>query len=102
MPDGVTWSRPAGGVCCWVTLPPNSDLAALYQAALDNGMIFTPGNVFLARPVPRQHLRLCFGEQSSETIRSAVELLGTLIIEQQTRQSPAQGEESCRASRPLV
>ncbi len=81
MPAGVTWTRPVGGFCCWVTLPGVDALDDLYQAALRRGVVFTPGEVFLAEPDSYHHMRLCFGAQSPEMIRDSVALLGGLLRE---------------------
>ena len=81
MPRAVSWTRPAGGYCCWVTLPRHHALGNLYQLALNEGLVFAPGDVFLAQPSMDYHLRLCFGHQSVDTIRSGIEILGRLIRE---------------------
>jgi DNA-binding transcriptional MocR family regulator len=81
MPDGVEWTQPAGGFCCWLTLPGNEALDDLYAAALSRGMVFTPGEVFLAEPDDCKHLRLCYANQSPDTIRESVVVLAELIRE---------------------
>ncbi len=81
MPDCVQWTRPAGGFCCWVTLPESDMLDDLYQATLGRGVSFTPGEVFLAEPDGRHHFRLCFGSQPPEIIREGVALIGGLLRE---------------------
>lgn len=81
MPDGVSWTTPEGGYCCWVTMPPSSALGDLYQAALARGVVFTPGEVFLAEAEPHRHLRLCFGSQPPDVIREAVGVVGELVHE---------------------
>jgi DNA-binding transcriptional MocR family regulator len=79
MPASVQWTMPQGGFCAWLTLPNYHDFADLEQAALRLGWAVTPGEVFLATPEARKSLRLCFGNQSPETIHAGVELLGRLI-----------------------
>jgi DNA-binding transcriptional MocR family regulator len=79
MPQGVHWTQPQGGFCCWLSLPPQPYFGDLYQAALRQGWAFAPGEVFLAQPSGQQHLRICFGQQPPETIRSGVEALARLI-----------------------
>ncbi len=54
MPAGVSWTRPQGGFCCWMTLPPQPVFGDLYQAALRQGWAFAPGEVFLAQADNRQ------------------------------------------------
>ncbi len=91
MPEGVTWTRPEGGFCCWLTLPAGGAFRDLHRAALDRGLIVAPGEVFLVDPEPREgaHLRLCFGNQTEATIREAVAILAGLVRERMTgRPSP--------------
>jgi DNA-binding transcriptional MocR family regulator len=79
MPQEATWTRPVGGFCCWLTLPRHPGLSDLQQAALARGWAFAPGEVFLAQSSSDKHLRLSFGAQNSENIRSGIEVLSELI-----------------------
>lgn len=81
MPEGVRWTRPEGGYCCWVTLPATPALNDLYHAALERGVAFTPGQVFLSEATPEHHMRLCFGSQPPEVIHESLSVLGNLIRE---------------------
>ena len=81
LPDVVDWTRPAGGFCTWLTLPRRQGFADVQQAALQQGWAFAPGEAFLPQPEAGRHLRLCFGNQPPDVIRSGVELLGTLLHE---------------------
>ena len=82
MPEVVRWTEPAGGFCCWVTLPQYDVPGQLYRAALERGFAITPGEAFLVESEANEHFRLCFGNQTSEGIRSGVEVLGEVIQEQ--------------------
>jgi DNA-binding transcriptional MocR family regulator len=89
MPAAVTWTRPTGGFCSWITLPRHPALSNLYQIALQQGWVFTPGDVFLAEPSGDTHLRICFANQPPTTLRTGVQTLGRLIrerLDQQGRQ----------------
>jgi DNA-binding transcriptional MocR family regulator len=79
MPPGTTWTIPAGGFCCWVTLPEGGVYDDLHRAALQAGVAFAPGEVFLPAASTKRNLRLCFGKEASETIRLAVERLAQLV-----------------------
>lgn len=92
MPSSVQWTRPAGGFCCWLTLPRHRNLMNLYQLALARGLAVAPGEVFLSEPSTQLHLRLTFGNQPSESIESGVEMLGELIRERVTA-APAEAED---------
>jgi DNA-binding transcriptional MocR family regulator len=92
MPEPVRWLRPAGGFCCWLTLPRSGVPGELYRAALKRGLAITPGEAFLVEPEPDEQVRLCFGNQSGEGIRAGVELLGEVIREQLKKGQPQQTE----------
>lgn len=79
MPAAATWTRPAGGYCCWLTLPPQPTLQHLAQAAVQHGWIFTPGDVFLTEPAVQHHLRICFGHQPPAVIGRGIRVLSQLI-----------------------
>lgn len=81
MPGGVQWTRPAGGLVCWLTLPSQPSMSDLLAATQQAGWNFAPGEVFLAQPEASQHLRLSFGQAPPETIRSGVETLAKLVKE---------------------
>ena len=82
MPVGVTWTRPEGGFCLWVTLPDHLSGADLYGDTLDRGVIFAPGEVFLAGDDSRSaraHLRICFGRHGTKELKEGVAILADAI-----------------------
>jgi DNA-binding transcriptional MocR family regulator len=93
MPEPVRWTIPAGGFCCWLTWPRYDTPGELYRTALERGFAITPGEAFLLEPGPHEHIRLCFGNQTTEGIRAGVELLGELITEQ-IQKSQAQDDQT--------
>ncbi len=100
MPREATWTRPRGGYCCWVTLPQEGAFGDLPRAALQQGVAYTPGEVFLTRPDDRTHLRLCFGGVKPRAIRDAVDTIGKLVRERMAGR-PAARREMAKAA-PLV
>jgi DNA-binding transcriptional MocR family regulator len=81
MPEEVEWTTPDGGYCSWVTLPREGHFDELYRMALDRGVAYTPGEVFLAEPESRHHMRLCFGARDEKVIREAVSILSETIAD---------------------
>ena len=81
MPDGVEWTRPAGGFCCWLSYPRTPRLADLYRAARDRALVVAPGEVFLTGKSERGHLRLTFGNESEAVLRRAATALAELFAE---------------------
>lgn len=79
MPDGVTWTRPDGGMFVWVTLPERVDANELLTSAVERGVIFAPGDGFYAIDPPANTLRLSFSNVPPERIRIGVGILSELI-----------------------
>jgi DNA-binding transcriptional MocR family regulator len=100
MPKGVRWTEPQGGLCAWLTLPPDERLRDVHRLALRYGLAVAPGAAFWVTPPEAIHLRLAFGHHDEATIWSCVELLSRLIA---TRMEWAGGQEPQLAGwTPLV
>ena len=76
-PEGTRVSRPAGGFVLWVELPGDADTTALYDRALAEDIVFSPGEIFSASGQYRNALRLNAGVWDADIAR-AVERLGML------------------------
>jgi 2-aminoadipate transaminase len=79
---GVRWTRPAGGLYVWLTLPTGVDTSRtgpLFATALDIGVLYVPGDYCFqpddAGHVPTNHLRLCFGQLHPDQIEPGIERL---------------------------
>lgn len=80
MPEGVTWTRPEGGLFVWLTLPERLDAAELLQRALDEANVaFVPGGAFFHDARRRNTLRLSFSLPSEGQIERGVAALARLI-----------------------
>jgi 2-aminoadipate transaminase len=79
MPEGMTWTRPRGGMFIWLTLPPQIDAAALLQASLDQKVAFVPGTSFHANGGGANTMRLNFSHSAPERIAEGVKRLGQAI-----------------------
>lgn len=78
MPDGVRFTRPAGGMFLWVTVP-GVDTTELLRISAQSKVVFVPGvNFYPARDV-HDGMRLNFSNASEEKIRVGVERLGHAI-----------------------
>jgi DNA-binding transcriptional MocR family regulator len=77
-PRGTRVSQPAGGFVLWIELPKSVKTRALFQAALDRGVCFAPGDVFSASNRYGNCLRLSCGHPWDARIERAVETLGAL------------------------
>ena len=85
MPDGVRWTRPAGGFFVWLTLPEPLEAEAVLAVATERGVIFTPGARFFAQASEgggRRNLRLPFSFLSEAQMAEGVRTLAEVIREQ--------------------
>ncbi|WP_322086591.1 hypothetical protein [Burkholderia sp. BCC1999] len=84
-PAGTKVSRPVGGFVLWLELPKRFDSRALFDAALEHGICFAPGDVFSAGRRFRHCLRLSAGHVWNERIEDGVRRLGQLAHAQLAR-----------------
>jgi DNA-binding transcriptional MocR family regulator len=78
-PAGVTWTQPQGGFSLWLTLPQGVDSHSLLPEAARAGVLYTPGSLFYADGVGRDHVRLSFSEIAPEQIDEGVQRLARVI-----------------------
>ena len=81
MPDGVRWTRPAGGMFLWVTLPEGMDAGALAKRAVERGVAYVPGAPFHANGGGENTLRLSYSVATLEEIDRGVRALGKVVSE---------------------
>jgi len=79
MPDGVTWTRPGGGLFVWVTLPAGMDSEALIEAAVEEGVAYVPGAPFFVDGAGANTMRLTFAKESAENIAEGVRRLARVV-----------------------
>jgi DNA-binding transcriptional MocR family regulator len=78
-PPGTKMTRPAGGMCLWVELPPQVNSITVYQQALAAKISTAPGPIFSAKQKYQNFIRLNFGNPWTERIENAVRDLGQII-----------------------
>ncbi len=81
-PEGVSWTKPEGGMFIWVTLPKHIDAMKLLDQAIAAKVAFVPGAPFYANEPETNTLRLSFVTVPPERIREGVAILGKLITAQ--------------------
>ena len=79
MPEGVSWTRPEGGLFLFLTMPEQFDSVAFYDTALDNGVAYVAGSFFRTDGGGRNTMRLNFSFMSHERIREGIILLAGLL-----------------------
>jgi DNA-binding transcriptional MocR family regulator len=79
-PAGVTWTRPAGGLFLWVTLPEGYDAAELLKLAVEQQRVaFVPGASFFPKGGGANTMRLNFSNATPEKIREGISRLGKVL-----------------------
>jgi|TARA_B100001971_G_scaffold169673_1_gene161538 2-aminoadipate transaminase len=86
LPSGVQWTEPNGGLYVWARMPAGvkTDLKSkLFAAALQQKMIYVPGNLCYAddpsRRKPNREMRLSFGSESIKNIEEGIYRLGRAL-----------------------
>jgi 2-aminoadipate transaminase len=102
---GATWTRPRGGLYVWLTLAGGADTSRssrLFQACLERGVLYVPGD-YCFQPaqdsggfVPKNHLRLSFGQVAPEQIEPGIDRLAQAIAATAAEASPSAVEASPR------
>lgn len=83
MPDGVTWTRPQGGLFVWVRLPEGMDTEQLLPVAVEEeGVAYVAGSGFHADGGGRNAMRLNFSFPSPEEIEEGIRRLANLVQRQ--------------------
>ncbi len=99
MPEETRWTRPEGGMCLWLELPPGFDASELLIHAKERGLLFAPGRYFYVQsPLPNT-LRLGFANlNEKELTRGAATLADLLRVEMRKRQRGVRRAERSRVA----
>ena len=81
LPAGSSWTRPAGGVFVWAELPEGVSTEQLLSRALEHGMFFMPGQVFLADVHSDSTLRISISNHTPETIEEGLRRLAAAVAD---------------------
>jgi 2-aminoadipate transaminase len=80
LPEGVSWTRPAGGLVLWLTLPAGVDSTELLKAALaEERVAFVPGAPFFPRGGGERTCRLNFSYSPPDLIDEGIRRLGNVL-----------------------
>ena len=81
MPEGVTWTRPEGGLFRFLTLPEGYDAEELFQIAIEKNVAFVLGTVFFVNGGGKNTMRINFSYMSEEMNIEGVKRLADAIKE---------------------
>lgn len=79
MPEGVSWTRPEGGLFLFLTLPESIDTVKMYDRALSLGVAYVAGSFFYPDGSHRNTMRLNFSFIAEERMEEGVRLLSGLV-----------------------
>ena len=79
MPEGVTWTKPEGGLFLFVTLPEYMDAEKLFVKAIEEKVAFVTGNVFHCNGEGRNTMRINFSYMDKESNLEGVKRLAKVI-----------------------
>ncbi len=99
MPEETRWTRPEGGMCLWLELPPGFDASELLIHSKERGVLFAPGRYFYAQnPLPNT-LRLGYaGMDEKQIVRGVTTLAELLRVEMRKRQRGVRRAERSRVA----
>jgi 2-aminoadipate transaminase len=97
-PRQAEWTRPAGGLFIWATLPEFIDTTDLLARALRDNVAFVPGEAAFLDGRGRNSMRLNFSGCDEESIREGIRRIGEVVTEQMELYGTLTGEH--RAARP--
>jgi 2-aminoadipate transaminase len=78
-PSGVTYSKPEGGMFLWVELPRGAVALDLFELAIQDKVVFVPGDPFYTNRKRVSTLRLNFSCVDEKTIEIGIQRLGNAI-----------------------
>ncbi|MCK5131187.1 MAG: PLP-dependent aminotransferase family protein [Candidatus Sabulitectum sp.] len=79
--EGVSWTKPEGGLFLWLTLPEGMDTDELFKKAIEKNVAYVPGSAFFPKNEDHRSMRLNFSYSNEEKIREGCRRLGKLIKE---------------------
>jgi 2-aminoadipate transaminase len=99
MPEETRWTRPEGGMCLWLELPPGFDASELLIHVKERGVLFAPGRYFYVQgPLPNT-LRLGFAGLDEKQIARGVATIADLLrVEMRKRQRGVRRAERSRVA----
>ena len=93
LPHETDWTRPAGGMFIWATLPDYIDTSDLLARALREHVAFVPGRAAYLDGRGGSSMRLNFAGVSEDDLHEGVRRIGKVVSEQVRLYSTLTGAE---------
>ncbi|MEG1790625.1 MAG: PLP-dependent aminotransferase family protein [Oscillospiraceae bacterium] len=81
LPEGVTFTRPEGGMFIWATMPEGIKAVDVQFAAIKKGVVVTAGDPFYEYARGVRTMRINYSNSTDEVIDKGIRLLGDAIRE---------------------
>jgi len=79
MPEGITWSKPTGGMFLWVRLPEQLDAKEIFQIAIEHNVAYVIGRPFHCTDAGKNTLRLNYSFSPLDQIEPGIQQLAKAI-----------------------
>ena len=79
MPEGTTWTTPAGGFYIWLTAPDGVDTVALSAAARARKVAYVPGRPFYPGDQGAAQIRLAYSRVADDLIDKGIRRIGEVL-----------------------
>lgn len=79
MPEGVSWTRPEGGLFLFITLPETINADEAFTRAIKNNVAFVKGSVFYCSDIGKNTMRINFSYSPEHLIEEGIKRLATVI-----------------------
>jgi 2-aminoadipate transaminase len=99
-PRQAEWTRPAGGLFIWATLPDFIDTTDLLARALRDNVAFVPGEAAYLDGRGRSSMRLNFSGCDEQAIREGIRRIGEVVTEQVDLYGTLTGEHAVTEREP--
>ena len=79
MPEGVTWTRPEGGLFLWVKLPGNMSADDMFSEAIKENVAYVIGSAFHCDGSGKNTMRLNFSYATLTDISEGIKRLAAAV-----------------------
>jgi 2-aminoadipate transaminase len=80
--EGITWTRPEGGLFLWVRLPEGIDTEEMFPRALEHKVAYVIGSAFFADGSGKNTMRLSYSVTNEPEIDEGIKRLASLVREE--------------------
>ena len=78
-PDGVSYTRPQGGLFAWVTLPEHLDARKILVECLEEKVAFVPGGSFFPNGGHQNTMRINFSYATTDQLREGIARIARVL-----------------------